>query len=98
MAPATDVATRLVASVAIMVVGLMVPDEAVTRAAAPPPTQQFETTRWRVIALAGKATPAQNPDREAHLIFQAGRVSGSDGCNRITGPTRWRVMASRSGR
>jgi heat shock protein HslJ len=46
----------------------------------------LEGTYWRVIELAGKSTPAQDPKREAHLQFQAGgRVSGSDGCNRITG-------------
>ena len=38
------------------------------------------------IELAGKPLPAQDPKREAHLQFQSGgRVSGSDGCNRITG-------------
>jgi heat shock protein HslJ len=46
----------------------------------------LEGTYWRAIELAGKPTPAQDPKREAHLQFQAeGRVSGSDGCNRITG-------------
>lgn len=46
----------------------------------------LEGTYWRAIALAGKLTPAQDPKREAHLQFQAGnRVSGSDGCNRVTG-------------
>jgi len=36
--------------------------------------------------VAGKPTPTQDPKREAHLQFQAGgRVSGSDGCNRMTG-------------
>jgi heat shock protein HslJ len=41
-------------------------------------------TYWRAIELAGKPTPAQDAKREAHLLFQDGRVSGSDGCNRIT--------------
>src|SRR5262247_2948095 len=46
----------------------------------------LEGPYWRAIELAGKPTPAQDPQREAHLQFQAGgRVSGSDGCNRITG-------------
>jgi heat shock protein HslJ len=41
---------------------------------------------WKAIELAGKPTPTQDPSREAHLQFQSGgRVSGSDGCNRITG-------------
>jgi heat shock protein HslJ len=38
------------------------------------------------IELAGKPTPAQNPNREVHLVFQPGtRLCGSDGCNRIAG-------------
>jgi heat shock protein HslJ len=45
----------------------------------------LEGTYWKAIELAGKPTPAQDPKREAHLQFQRGRVSGSDGCNRITG-------------
>ena len=47
--------------------------------------RSLEGTYWRAIELAGKPTPAQDPKREAHLLFQpGGRVSGSDGCNRIT--------------
>ena len=46
----------------------------------------LEGPYWKAIELAGKPTPAQDPQREAHLQFQAGgRVSGSDGCNRLTG-------------
>lgn len=46
----------------------------------------LEGTYWRATELVGKPTPTQDPKREAHLQFQAGgRVSGSDGCNRITG-------------
>src|SRR5262245_14022392 len=45
----------------------------------------LEGTYWKAIELAGKTTPAQDPSREAHLQFQAGRVSGSDGCNQLTG-------------
>lgn len=46
----------------------------------------LEGTYWRVTELAGRPTPTQDAKREAHLVFQAGgRVSGSDGCNRITG-------------
>jgi heat shock protein HslJ len=45
----------------------------------------LEGTYWRATELAGKPTPTQDPEREAHLQFQSGRVSGSDGCNRITG-------------
>jgi heat shock protein HslJ len=49
-------------------------------------TASLEGPYWKAIELAGKPTPAQEPQREAHLQFQAGgRVSGSDGCNRLTG-------------
>ena len=48
--------------------------------------RSLEGTYWKATELAGKATPAQDAKREAHLVFQAGgRLSGSDGCNRITG-------------
>lgn len=57
---------------------------------APPPspagTRPLEGTYWRAIELTGKPTPTPESNREAHLVFQAGgRVSGSDGCNRMTG-------------
>src|SRR5262245_62057315 len=45
----------------------------------------LEGTYWRATELAGKPTPKQDANREAFLQFQAGRVTGSDGCNRITG-------------
>lgn len=49
-------------------------------------TQEIEGKYWKATELAGKPTPAQDANREAHLTFQpGGRVSGSDGCNRITG-------------
>jgi heat shock protein HslJ len=49
-------------------------------------TRPLEGTYWRAIELTGKPTPTQDPKREAHLQFQAGgRVSGSDGCNRLAG-------------
>lgn len=47
--------------------------------------QSLEGTYWRATELAGKPVPAQDPKREAHLQFKSGRVSGSDGCNRLTG-------------
>lgn len=41
---------------------------------------------WRAIELAGKPTPTQEAQQEAHLEFQSGgRFSGSDGCNRVSG-------------
>jgi heat shock protein HslJ len=52
----------------------------------PPRTRPLEGTYWRTTELAGKPTPAQDANREAHLVFHPdGRVSGSDGCNRMTG-------------
>jgi heat shock protein HslJ len=49
-------------------------------------TKPLEGPYWKAIELAGKPTPAQDPQHEAHLQFEAGgRVSGSDGCNRLTG-------------
>jgi len=49
-------------------------------------SKPLEDTYWRAVELAGKVLPPQNANGEAHLIFQAdGRLSGSDGCNRISG-------------
>jgi para-nitrobenzyl esterase len=45
----------------------------------------LEGTYWKALELAGRTIGAQDPRREAHLQFQAGRLSGSDGCNRIRG-------------
>jgi heat shock protein HslJ len=45
----------------------------------------LEGTYWKVIELAGKPAPAQEPNREAHVILEGGRLAGSDGCNRIIG-------------
>jgi heat shock protein HslJ len=51
-----------------------------------PGLKPVEGTYWKAIELMGKPTPTQDANREAHLLFQpAGRVSGSDGCNRFTG-------------
>src|SRR5262245_5957628 len=56
----------------------------------PPPnaggTRPLEGTHWRATELAGKPTQGQDArHEEAYLQFQAGRVSGFDGCNRLTG-------------
>jgi len=46
----------------------------------------LQSTYWKAIEIAGKPIPAQPGTREAHLVFQAdGRMSGSDGCNRLAG-------------
>jgi putative lipoprotein len=47
----------------------------------PPP----EGTYLKAIEPAGQPTSTQDPKREAHQQFHAGgRVSGTDGCNRLT--------------
>jgi len=46
----------------------------------------LEGRYWRATELGGKRVSNQDSSREAHLQFEAGgRVSGSDGCNRIAG-------------
>jgi heat shock protein HslJ len=45
----------------------------------------LEKTYWQAIEIAGKPV-AGDSNRDVHLVFEAGeRVSGSDGCNRVTG-------------
>jgi heat shock protein HslJ len=44
-------------------------------------------TSWRAVELVGTPVPAlPSPDNQPHLVFGTdGRVSGADGCNRLTG-------------
>jgi len=43
-------------------------------------------TYWRATELQEKTVPAAPPAHEAHVVFDPdGKVSGSDGCNRLTG-------------
>ena len=56
-----------------------------TPASTPGVTTPIEGTYWKATELDGTPTPPQDPEREAHLVFQSGRLSGSDGCNRLTG-------------
>ena len=43
-------------------------------------------TGWNAIELYGTSIPPRPADVRPHLLFGAdGRVSGSDGCNRLTG-------------
>jgi heat shock protein HslJ len=50
------------------------------------PPQTLEGTHWRAIKLSGLPASRGDTAREPHLQFLEGdRVSGSDGCNRITG-------------
>ena len=61
-----------------------------TPPAGTPPSEGIAGTAWRAVELAGLPVPAQpSPEREPYLEFLAnGRVSGADGCNRLTGPYR----------
>ena len=60
-------------------------------------TKPLEGTYWRAIELAGKPTPTQDAKREAYLVFQpGGRLSGSDGCNRLRAGTNSKKVPSRS--
>jgi heat shock protein HslJ len=58
-----------------------------TKGAATPPerTAPLEGTQWNAVELGGKPVTVQDPSRRPHLIFQDGRVAGSDGCNRVAG-------------
>ena len=50
------------------------------------PPGDLEGTAWRAVELAGAAGPVAPEPREPHLVFgAAGRLTGSDGCNRLTG-------------
>jgi copper homeostasis protein (lipoprotein) len=49
----------------------------------------LENTYRRATQLEGQPVPAVDPGSQAYLIFEAGgRVSGSDGCNRVAGTYR----------
>ena len=53
---------------------------------APSSAQSLEGIDWKAIELAGKPVVVENANREPHLRLESGgRVSGSDGCNRIAG-------------
>jgi heat shock protein HslJ len=46
----------------------------------------LQGTYWSATELGGQSTPAQDAGREPHLLLQGdGRMSGSDGCNKISG-------------
>jgi heat shock protein HslJ len=47
---------------------------------------EFVGTYWRAVEIDGSPVATANSKREPHLVFNAeGRVSGSTGCNRLTG-------------
>jgi len=52
-------------------------------------SQDLAGSGWNAVELSGTAvtTGSMLPDRQPHLVFGTdGRVSGADGCNRLTGP------------
>ena len=62
---------------------------ALGQGARPAPTSppgDLEGTAWRAVELAGAPVPSRPEPREPHLVFgAAGRLTGSDGCNHLTG-------------
>ena len=41
---------------------------------------------WQVVDIGGNPVAAGRPERQPHLVFSPeGRISGSTGCNRLTG-------------
>ena len=52
----------------------------------PRSSRALEKTYWKAIELDGKGVPAAESTREVYVLLDgSGRVSGSDGCNRIIG-------------
>jgi heat shock protein HslJ len=49
---------------------------------------KLEKTEWRLTRLGGAAVTVDDPKRTPYLVLDptAHRVSGSGGCNRVTGP------------
>jgi heat shock protein HslJ len=79
---------RSLATAAFSVLVVAIAAEVVAQQPLSAPTS-LEGTAWNAVELAGTAvTPqAAAPDRNPHLVFGTdGRVSGSDSCNRLTGP------------
>jgi heat shock protein HslJ len=76
-APRTDIAPTVMSAILVAL--------AASATMAQPVQGTLEGTYWRATELAGKATPSQRSTREPHLEFKEGRVSGSDGCNRVMG-------------
>ena len=70
---------------AVIVVGVAASHRASAQAPDGARRTSLEQTYWKVIELAGKPVPAQDAARDAHIILEGRRFSGSDGCNRISG-------------
>ncbi len=58
-----------------------------TGPSAPPTGQALEGTRWRLTHLDGAPVPVDAQRTEAHLLFgpTGGRLTGSGGCNHLSG-------------
>ncbi len=81
----TDTATPVITHGAPTKVAVMLRRAAASQNVPKPVARPLEGTYWKAIELAGKPTPAQDANREAHVILEGGRLAGSDGCNRILG-------------
>ena len=84
----SDTATPVITRGSPTSVSIMLRRAAGSQAVSPNPggKRPLQGTYWKATELAGKPTPTQDANREAHVVFQtADRVSGSDGCNRFTG-------------
>ncbi len=84
----TDTATPVITGGSPTSVSLMMrrAGSGQTGASNPSGKRPLEGAYWKATELEGKPAPKQDAKREAILQFQPGnRVSGSDGCNRITG-------------
>ena len=97
----TDTAPRVITRGSPTSVTMMLRRVGAGQAAPPNPagSRPLEGTYWKAIEVAGKPTPTQDANREAYLLFQpGGRLSGSDGCNRIVSSYELKEMSSRSAR
>ena len=61
---------------------------ACTTTRTPPPASPLENITWRLVELNGQAALPGPNQSTAQLRFEgdSGRVTGSTGCNRLTGP------------
>src|SRR5215471_2652883 len=72
---------------AVLTLWLSLTPQAQPQAKTPPPPPTLKGTAWTAVETYGTPAPAGPDKKEAYLFFDnAGRVSGSDSCNRLTGP------------
>lgn len=70
---------KVLSRVAMMGCMTLMAGHAFAQIAQPP---SLDGSSWKAVELAGVTVPAT---QQVQLVFQSGRVSGRDGCNRITG-------------